>query len=109
QFVPTHKPQQSLIERKTNGSDGDDRGSASKYEASGMDRGGEADIATSEIERAMREIDDAKQTKNQTETARDHEEQGREGRPIKQLEKAHGPSPARNHPIAGSPPHLPDR
>src|SRR5215470_6873599 len=106
--MPADEAQQALVERKADGSDRDHRRGDTERKASGVHGNGEANIATGEIECAVRQIDNTEQAENQTEAARDHEQQRREGRPIEQLEKAHGrslgQSLARDRPIAGFPP-----
>ena len=43
------------------------------------------DVATEEVERAMRHVDDAHEPEDQREAARDDEEQARERQPVEQM------------------------
>src|SRR5262249_12988552 len=62
---------------------------AAEREISGLHRDREADVAAEQVERAVREIDDAQQPEDQGKPAGDDEQQRRERDAVEQLERVH--------------------
>ena len=89
QVVAADKAQQALIEHEADRRDRRHRTEAAKREAAGFGRNRKADIAAKQIERAMRQIDDAQQSKDQRKATRHHEQQRCEGQSVEKLEGVH--------------------
>ena len=83
------EPQQSLIEHETAERNRRHRGNGRQGKAAGASCNGVADIAAQQIQRAMREVDDAQQPENQREAGRHHEQECRKGQPVEKLEERH--------------------
>ena len=89
QLVAADEAQQALVEHEADRRDRRHGAKAAEHEAAGLDRHGVADVAAEQIERAMRQIDDAQQPENQREAARHHEQQRGEGQSVEKLKDAH--------------------